>query len=233
MPSTPLLIVHVSAATVGLLSGFLSMFLRKGSSRHRIAGNIFFVSMLIMTVSAGVVAGFLRPNGGNLMGATLTFYLVVTAWVAARRRERVTWAIDKIALLYAIAVGVLGFTFAYQAVHAPRGMKDGYPPALYIIFGTITLLFASSDVRMIMRGGVAGAQRIARHLFRMCIALLIAALSFYPGQAKLFSRAVRQTNLLFIPVIVLIGMTAFWMVRVLRTRKKGESVVAVYTESGG
>jgi hypothetical protein len=36
------------------------------------------------------------------------------------------------------------------------------------------LLAAAGDLRMLLRGGLFGAQRIARHLWRMCFGLFIA-----------------------------------------------------------
>src|ERR1700754_4971441 len=82
-----LLLLHICCATIGLLSGFLSMALRKGSSPHRIAGNMFFVSMLLMSSSAVYMAAFLKPNMINVIAGLLTFYLVGTGWWAGKRRD--------------------------------------------------------------------------------------------------------------------------------------------------
>ncbi|MEK6246356.1 MAG: hypothetical protein AABM33_17880, partial [Pseudomonadota bacterium] len=214
MQASPLLIVHVCAATVGLLSGFLAMALRKGSGLHGAAGNVFFVSMLIATAAGGFVAAFLRPNNGNVMGSTLTFYLVATAWVAAKRRDGRAGIFDVGALVFALAIAAVGATWGFQTANSQSGLKHGYPAAFYFVFGSIALLFAASDVRMIVRGGVSGAKRIARHLLRMSMGLLFATLSFYPGQAKLFPRWLRETNLLQMPAVLLIGAMLFWLYRV-------------------
>ena len=222
-----LVLFHVCNATVGLLSGFLSMVFRKGSGLHRVAGNIFFVSMMSMSGAGAFIAGFLKPNGGNVMGGMLTFYLVATAWVAGRRRERGVGFFDWSALFVAAAIGAAGATWGLQAAGSESGLKYGYPPPLYFVFGSIALLFAVSDVRMIVRGGVAGSQRIARHLWRMCLALLLATLSFFPGQARLFSTAVRQNSFLYLPHLLLVGAMVFWMVRVaIRKRVPHDPVIA-------
>jgi len=47
--------------------------------------------------------------------------------------------------------------------------------------GSVMLLAGAGDVRMLVRGGVLGAKRIARHLWRMCFGLFIAAGSFSWG----------------------------------------------------
>ena len=58
------------------------------------------------------------------------------------------------------------------------GSKEGFPAAAYFIFGSVALLSAVGDIRMLLRGGVFGAHRIPRHLWRMCFALFIAAVSY-------------------------------------------------------
>ena len=210
----PLLLLHISCATVGLLSGFMAMAFRKGSGWHGAAGTVFFVSMLGMSASGAYIAMFLRPIMINVVAALLTFYLVSTAWSAAKRREGGTSIFDKGAFLFAMGVGVAGVAFGFEATNSPKGMKDGVPAVAYFIFGSVALLCAVSDVRMLVRGGVVGAQRIARHLWRMSVALLIATLSLYPGQARLFPRSLRQTNLLSVPAVLLIGAMLIWLYRV-------------------
>jgi hypothetical protein len=59
-----------------------------------------------------------------------------------------------------------------------------------------------------------GAQRIVRHLWRMCFALLIAAVSFFPGQVRLFPASVRAIKTLYAPHFLLIALLIFWVFRV-------------------
>jgi hypothetical protein len=213
----PLLILHVCAAAVGMLSGYTAMVLRKGSGLHGAAGTVFFVSMLSASGAGAYLAGFVHPNSGNVIGSTLTFYLVATAWVAARRRDGKPGLFDLCALLFALAIAATAATWGFEA--AENGSRDGYPAPFYFIFGSIALLFAVSDIRMMVRGGVFGAKRIARHLFRMCFSLLFATLSFYPGQAKFFPQWIRATNLLYVPAVLLVGAMFLWLYRVSVRRR--------------
>jgi len=65
-------------------------------------------------------------------------------------------------------------------------------------------------------------------LWRMCLALLFATLSFYPSRAHLFSKAINESNVLYLPHISLIGATIFWMYRVrVRRRVPHDRVIAV------
>lgn len=216
-----LILIHICGAIVGLLAGFMAMAVRKGSGLHGAAGTVFFVSMLSMSAAGAYMAAFIKPNDGNLMGGALTFYVVATGWMAGKRRERKTGMFDVAALLVALAIATAAATWGVEAARSATGSKGGYPPTLFFVFGSIALLFAASDVRMIVRGGVSGAQRIARHLWRMCVALLFALFSFYPTRAHLFPRSVNQSNLLYVPHVVLVGAMLFWLVR-MSHRKRAE-----------
>jgi len=209
----PLLLLHVGTASVALLSGFMAMLVRKGSGLHGAAGTVFFGSMLCASGVGAVLSGFIHPSSGNVMVSTLTFYLVATAWVAGKWRDRKAGAFEIAALLFVLSVTALGVTWGIQTSRSQTGARDGYPAAFFFVFGVLTLLFAISDVRMIVRGGVFGAKRIARHLWRMGMALLLAAFSF-AGQAKFFPRWVRETNLLQVPAILLFGAMLLWLYRV-------------------
>lgn len=222
----PLLLLHICSATVGLLSGFMAMVFRKGSGLHAAAGNVFFVSMLSATTAGAFIAAFIRPNSGNVMGSTLTFYLVTTAWMAAKRRDGKAGAFDVAALVFALAIAATGMTWGFQTANSQSGLRHGYPAPFYFVFASIALLFAVSDIRMIVRGGVVGTQRIARHLWRMGMGLLFATLSFYPGQAKLFPRWIRQTNFLYVPAVLLVGAMLFWLYRVSVRKRMPQEIGA-------
>src|SRR5256885_16883503 len=122
---TFLTMLHISGAIVGLLSGFMAIALRKGSGLHGAAGTVFFVSMLSMSAAGAYMAEFIKPNNGNVMGGTLTFYLVATGWAATRRRDRKVGTFDWSALFVALAIGAAAVTWGLQAAMSPTGLKDG------------------------------------------------------------------------------------------------------------
>jgi len=74
----PFLALHIIAGTLGMLSGYVAVFLLKGSRRHGIAGNVFVIAMLILSAS-GFVMAVMKSQPGNILGGALTFYLVGTA----------------------------------------------------------------------------------------------------------------------------------------------------------
>jgi hypothetical protein len=210
---SPILVFHISAGTLAMLSGTAAMSFRKGSDQHRVAGNVFVTAMLSLAVS-GAYLGFSKHQTLNGLMGILTFYLVTTAWWTARRPDGATGIFDWAALIVPFAVGATLVTYGLNAANSATGSKGGFPAPAYFIFGSLALLFAGGDVRMLMRGGISGTQRIARHLRRMCVALFIAAGSFFLGQQQVFPAALRKTNLLFIPAFLPLLLMIFWLFRV-------------------
>jgi hypothetical protein len=193
--------LHICGAILGLLSGTAALISRKGSRLHRAAGNMFFVSMLVMSASGAGIAAFLKPNMGNVFGGVVTFYLVATGWLTIMRKDGETGVVEFGLLLVALAA-------------AGGGLKEGYSPGPYLIFGSLSLWAAALDVRMLVRGGVSGAARIARHLWRMCVAFLIAALSFFLGKQQHFPQAIRGSQILNVPMILILIVMVYWLIRV-------------------
>jgi len=219
MNLTPLLLFHITAGSFGLLSGATALFARKGAWLHRTAGNAFFISMLLMA-AAGAALAVLRPAAAalNVIVAAVTIYMVVTSWMTITRKEREIGAFEIGALLAALAIAAGGVIVGVQATNSPKGGIDGIPAFLFFAFAAIATLAALADISVIVRGGLAGAQRIARHLWRMCVALFLASLAFFVGQgATFFPQWVRDTNLLPAPMLVVLVLMLFWLARVLMT----------------
>jgi len=121
------------------------------------------------------------------------------------------------ALLVSLAVGAIAVTYGLEAANSQTGAKHGYPAGPYFFLGSVALLSAAGDIRMLVRGGVFGVHRIARHLWRMCFSLFIATGSFFLGQQQVFPHWLRKTNVLFLPAILPLILLIFWLFRVLFT----------------
>src|SRR5450432_2583520 len=166
-------VLHIGGGTVGLVSGTLAAFARKGGRLHRAAGTVFFVSMTVMAMFAAVLSVVL-PDPVNLFIAAFAFYLVATAWLTVRRTEGAVGLPEKIFLVAALCLCAPFAILSFQlAVGLPALFKSTVPlkgPVLIAIysFTSVLAIAAISDVRVVLAGGVSGARRIARHLWRMC-----------------------------------------------------------------
>lgn len=211
MRFSPILLLHICGGTLGVISGFVAVFLRKGSRRHAIAGTVFVISMMALA-SSGAFMAILKSQLGNILGGTLSLYLVATAWRTAKRRAGNPSLVDWIALLFAATIASFALTWAFEAATSPTGLKNGYPAGPYAMLGSVALLSTIGDIRMIARRGISGTQRIARHLWRMCFAFFIASSSLFLARAHLFPAIMRKTGALyflsFLPLILMI----FWLI---------------------
>jgi len=226
MAYSPVLIVHILGGTVGLVSGTAAMTFRKGSPRHVLAGKVFVASMLTMGVFA-VYLAITRHQPNNIGGGMLTVYLIGTAWLTARRKDGETSRFDWVVLLIPLAIGILLWMLGVKVLRSGHGSLNGVPVGMMFFMGSVCLLAAAGDVRMLVRGGVAGAKRITRHLWRMCFGLFIASGSFFLGPQnrplRLLSNvglgqhlpsALFSTTLYLILTLLPLVLLIFWVVRV-------------------
>src|SRR6266404_5183304 len=110
-----------------------------------------------------------------------------------------------------LAVGVPIVTDGLRIVSGSIPPKPGVPVGMILFLGSVVLLAAACDVRMLVRGGVFGRQRVARHLWRMCFGLFIATGSFL-GQKRVFP-LLGGPKIMFLAVLPLL-LIIFWLIRV-------------------
>ena len=228
MTYSPVLIVHICGGMIGVLSGSTALVVRKGSRLHRKAGVVFVISMMSMA-AAGAYVALTKSQPTNVIAGTFTFYLVATAWLTVTRKEKETGGLEWGLVLLGLAAGISSLILGWQAAHGTTGVETGDSVPLYV-FGSVALLSAAGDIRMLLRGGVAGAQRLVRHLWRMGVALFIAAGSFFLGmsgdpvlrrtglRATLFTPEIRKTHLPEVPVLIIVILTILWVCRVMFTK---------------
>ena len=153
--------------------------------------------------------------------------MILTAWLTARRHDGTTSKFDWLAMLIPLALGSLTWLSGIQKLRTPGPPPDGVPAGMNLFLGSVMLLAAAGDVRMLLRGGISGTKRIARHLWRMCFGLFIASGSFFLGPSnrplrflsalglrqQFFKTLLRQEVLLLLAVLPLL-MLIFWLIRV-------------------
>lgn len=215
--------LHIGGGAIGLVSGTVAAFARKGGRLHRTAGTIFVISMVVMALFAFYLA-VVTPDQVNLFISVFVFYLVATAWLTVWRSEGTSGLLEKIAMIVAI---LLLAPFAILVIQLAIGAPPMFTstvafkgPVLIALYGftTILAIAAVSDVRLVMAGGISGAPRIARHLWRMCVGLTMAAGSaFTNGLPRLLSGPFHVPTEFFLPQFVPLGLLVFWLIRVRLT----------------
>lgn len=221
-------IVHIVAGSLGLIAGYLALYSAKGAPLHRKSGMVFVCAMLTMCFFGGLMA-IVRGVAPeiNVPAALLTAYLVITSLTTVRPSIPVLGSrLSALGLmLLALVVGLTDLTFAFEAI-ANGGKREGMPAFPFVMFAAVGLLGSAGDFRVIRSGALKGASRLARHLWRMCFALFIAALSFFIGQAKVIPKPIRILPLLALPVAAVLVTMFYWLWRV-RLRRTFRGIVRV------
>lgn len=211
--------IHITAGTIALVAGGIALFAPKGSPLHRRAGMVFVIAMWVMTSSAVIMAGWMRPNRLNLVAGLTTFYLVSTALLTVKRNVEQSRRLLGGLMLLALMTSTYAFALAIEAAYSVSGRVDGMPRQAFYLFATIGLAGALLDARLLLARSIAGAQRIVRHLWRMGLAMWIATASFFLGQAKLFPEPIRKSGLLAIPVLIVMLFVLYSLARVFWKRR--------------
>lgn len=93
--------IHIAGGMVALLCGTVAVAVRKGSGMHVSAGVWFCVAMLVLGVTASILAPFKSPPDSPI-GGIMVCYFVATAWMAVRRRSGMPGSFEK----FACAIGL-------------------------------------------------------------------------------------------------------------------------------
>jgi uncharacterized membrane protein len=213
------LFAHIGGGTVGMISGAVALATRKGGRIHRLSGNVFFGAMLVMAGIGAVVSPMLNDRVSTFAGV-LTFYLVVTAWLAVKRPAGTLGRLEVAAAIVPLSAIVVGLILIRMAAVSPDGMVDGAPPQANYVFAILGSFALAGDIHMMLRRGLSGAARIARHLWRMCVSLVIAAGSFFLGQQQVLPKAMVGTPLQFAPVLIPLVLMVFWLGHTWWTRRR-------------
>ena len=215
------LLIHFGGGLLGLASGAVAVAATKGGLAHRRAGILFVIGMITGGIFASGIALYER-NYGSLVGGAFTAYLVFTAFTTVKPLVGPNAHVTNVALmLVAFVVALTQLTFGVIAVNNP---VRGVPTPMIFFIGTVALLAAVGDWRLLRAGSITGTRRLARHLWRMCFGLFIASGSFFLGQAKFLPKAMRITPLLLALGIAPLIVLLYWMWRI-RLRKRLQGMV--------
>ena len=211
--NSPLLPIHIAAGGLALVLGAVALSVKKGGTVHRRGGLLFVYAMLVMGTTAAIL--------GNVGGGLMAIYFVVTALTTVRPVSPWTHRINVAALVLVAGLASLDILGGVKAFNSPRGSLNGVPFAMFFFLATIMILAAIGDVRIMRFGGPRGGPRLARHLWRMCFALFIAAGSFFSIRervAKILPEPLTTAPMRTLPILLIFGAMFYWLWRVRRRR---------------
>lgn len=207
---TMTLLIHIATGGLALVFGAVALLVKKGGSIHRRAGVVFVYAMLAMGISASIL--------GDVVGGLLSAYFVVTALTTVRRESQWTRWTNNGALALVVILLVGTWSTGVQAFRTP-GLSSGGVPyrtigVMSFFLGVCMSLAAIGDVRVMRFGALKGAPRLKRHLWRMCIALFIAAGSFFSIRervARVLPDPFPSLPMRILPILVVFAAMLYWL----------------------
>lgn len=221
-----LLPVHIAAGGLAIVLGYAALFARKGGTIHRRSGLLFVYAMLVMGISASILAFRRSPTDPQVRTGFLTAYFVITALTTVRPVSRWTRGINLAALAVAVTLAVFAIIGGVKIFNLPGHTFNGIPFFMPLFIATVLLLAAAGDVRLLRSGMPPGGRRLARHLWRMCFALFIAASSFFSIRervAKILPEPFTTGPMRALPILLLFGAMYYWLWRVRRRTPRVET----------
>ena len=211
--NSTILPIHIAAGGLALVLGAVALSVKKGGNIHRRIGLVFVYAMLVMGVTAAIL--------GNMGGGIMAVYFVVTALTTVRPVSPWTKGINVAALIVAAGLASLDIFGGVKAFNNPGRSLNGVPFLMFFFIATVMILAAIGDVRIMRFGMPRGGPRLARHLWRMCFALFIAAGSFFSIRqrvAKILPEPFTTAPMRMLPILLIFGAMFYWMWRVRRRR---------------
>jgi uncharacterized membrane protein len=218
-----LLSIHVAAGGLALVLGAVALLAKKGGTTHRRSGLLFVYAMLAMGATASILGLRKSPTDGNVFAGLMTADFVGTALTAVRPVTPWTRRFNAAALTVVVCLALGTIVGGLDNFNSPEVSSGGVPlrtiGMMSFILATVMILAAIGDVRVMRYGMPRGGPRLARHLWRMCFALFIAAGSFFSIRervATILPEPFTTAPMRALPILLLFGAMFYWLWRVRR-----------------
>lgn len=218
--------IHIAGGMSALAAGVVAAAARKGGRLHGWAGNGFAAAMLALGVTASILEPSRSPPGSPV-GGIIVCYFVATAWMTARRRDGIPGRFERAACAFALLGAAAAAWGGFTGATTPVGSGPVFA------FAALCLLAGLGDLAFIVRGRLTAAQRLSRHVWRICFAFFIATGSFFLGQQDALPIAVRGSPVLFVLAFAPFAVMLFWLVRLRFAKMAGRLALRLPRTASG
>ena len=168
-----LLPIHITAGFIALATSFAALISAKGKKLHRIFGQLYFASMVVIFCTALPMA-LIKSNFFLFLIAIFSFYFAFQGLAFAKNRTGKARRIDWIGTIIMALLGLSMWALAAYDIFI------GNTQAItLILFGIIAITLGGGDFYAYKHNVAVGKKRIARHLTNMMagtIAVITAVL---------------------------------------------------------
>ncbi|MCC9136577.1 DUF2306 domain-containing protein [Pontibacter silvestris] len=195
---TVLLILHITAGTISLISGPVSMANRKGGKQHRFTGKVFFYAMMLVSVTAVSMA--VLPNHHSsflLIIGIFSAYLVSSGYrvlylkdlTKGQKPQQLDWLIS-------LTMAAFAAYFVYSGLTGSTSSSFGNSNVISVVFGSIALLLVAKDIRKYTQAPADMNFWLYDHIARMVA-----------GNIAAFTAFLVVNNAVLPPVVAWLGPT--------------------------
>lgn len=207
-----LIYVHAFFGSLGLISGVLSVLVRKGGNRHKLWGKLFSGSMIISSiVSLGIAC---MPNHTNvflLLIGVFTIYMVLAGnralTLKASVKNKADWK-DKVLSVTMCISALIMLTLGFVSF-----LNNSNVWTLYTFFGLIGLFMTYRDFKTFKTFTANDRISIVSHIGRMLGAFITSITAFIVAGLNIGNLIVW-----LVPTLIGIPYILFWTKKV-RTQK--------------
>ena len=206
------LFIHITAGSIGLLTGPFSIAVKKGGLAHRRVGIAFYYAMLVVASSALVLA-ILHHIPFLFAVGIFSGYMNITGYAILRQKRR--GLLNQTGLLERVtSVLMLLFSLYFLGYGIYILLEKDYFGLVFIFFAQSSFRMLWQDWRLFKQQGVAPSTWLLVHLTRM-VGTSIAAYT-----AFLVVNSSSRVSLLgwFLPTLLGVPIIVYWSRRVRKKR---------------
>ncbi|MCS6974817.1 MAG: hypothetical protein N2044_08340 [Cyclobacteriaceae bacterium] len=202
-----LLLIHILGGSLGLITGILSMILKKGDQNHVRTGRIFFYSMMT-TGSTSLILAVINPNEFLFTVGLFTLYMIISAkrYISSTTRNRMTPTLtDKIITGIMLAAGILFMVFGIFRITRMENFG-----IVFITFGVIGLGFVFQDYRNFTGKSYFKNPGLLAHLQRMTGGFIAATTAFLVVNIRYFPEQIPDILFWLLPTFLFTPLIIKW-----------------------
>ena len=205
-----LLVLHIAAGTLSLITGSLNMILPKGGKRHQKIGRVFVTGMMLTGGSALFMAQ-IKPNPFLFIIGVFTIYLVGTADRYIKLTQNKPLLIDWV---YTLGMFVFGSIFIIWGV-ITLTKSDGMG-AVMLVFGSIGLYSVYQDINNYKGEAKHRNYRLLTHIGRMVGGFTATVTAVLVVNAQYIPLNIPAALYWLAPTLIFTPLSIYW----IRQRKK-------------
>jgi len=172
-----LIYIHAFFGGIGLLAGYATIIVKKGSTRHKLYGKVFSIGMLVSSLLSLIIAQM--PHHKNLflfLIGIFTIYMILAGNAALSFKSKSKETANTKDYTISITMLISGLLMVIMAVITWKSNLQF--SLLYLIFGCIGILMSSRDLIFYKNLKDVRGKWIHHHIGKMTGALIASTTAF-------------------------------------------------------